>query len=77
MKHVRLGLRKRQFSAIRGEAREWCERFHNDSWVPQENNGYLLRRRSAYSDFSCKWPRSVLRAAHERIGGEEVEVRGQ
>jgi hypothetical protein len=30
VKHVRLGLRKRQFSAIRGEAREWCERLHND-----------------------------------------------
>jgi len=53
LKYVRLGLSGDSFLTIGGEAREWYEGFRNAIWGvgPQDDNGYLLQRLSAYGDF--------------------------
>jgi hypothetical protein len=53
LKYVRLGSSGDSFLTIGGEAREWYEGFRNFLWGigPQDNNGYLLQRFTAYGDF--------------------------
>jgi hypothetical protein len=53
LKYLRLGSSGVSFLTIGGEVREWYEGFHNALWGmgPQDGNGYLLQRLSAYSDF--------------------------
>jgi hypothetical protein len=53
LKYVRLGSSGDSFLTIGGEAREWYEGFRNALWSvgPQDDNGYLLQRLTAYGDF--------------------------
>jgi Alginate export len=53
LKYVRLGSSGDSFLTIGGEAREWYEGFRNALWGvgPQDDNGYLLQRLTAYGDF--------------------------
>jgi hypothetical protein len=53
LKYVRLGSSGDSFLTIGGEARAWYEGFRNVDWGvgPQDDNGYLLQRLSAYGDF--------------------------
>jgi hypothetical protein len=50
---VRLGTSDDSVLTIGGEVREWYEGFRNALWRvgPQDDNGYLLQRLSAYGDF--------------------------
>src|SRR5215510_15244288 len=52
LKYMRLGSSGDSFLTIGGEAREWYEGFRNALWGvgPQDDNGYLLQRLSAYGD---------------------------
>ncbi|HEY9226619.1 MAG TPA: alginate export family protein [Gemmatimonadaceae bacterium] len=52
LKYVRLGSNDARYLTIGGEAREWYEGFHNALWGigPQDDNGYLLQRLTAYGD---------------------------
>jgi hypothetical protein len=53
LKYLRLGSSGDSFLTIGGESREWYEGFRNALWGvgPQDGNGYLLQRLSAYGDF--------------------------
>jgi hypothetical protein len=53
LKYVRLGSSDDSFLTVGAEAREWYEGFRNANWGvgPQDDNGYLLQRLSAYGDF--------------------------
>lgn len=53
LKYLRLGRSDDEFLTIGGEVREWYEGFRNALWGggPQDDNGYLLQRLSAYGDF--------------------------
>jgi hypothetical protein len=53
LKYLRLGSSGDSYLTIGGEAREWYEGFRHALWGvgPQDDNGYLLQRLSAYGDF--------------------------
>jgi len=53
IKFIPLGSQKDQYLTLGGEVREWYEGFRNASWGagPQDRDGYLLQRTSAYSDW--------------------------
>lgn len=53
LKYLRLGSSGDSFLTIGAEAREWYEGFRNFLWGvgPQDGNGYLLQRLTAYGDF--------------------------
>lgn len=53
LKYVQLGSSGDSFLTIGGEVREWYEGFRNANWGvgPQDDNGYLLQRLSAFGDF--------------------------
>jgi alginate export protein len=56
LKYIRLGSSDDKYLTIGGEAREWYEGFRNFLWGigPQDGNGYLLSRLSAFGDFHVK-----------------------
>jgi hypothetical protein len=56
LKYIRLGSSDDKYLTIGGEAREWYEGFRNALWGigPQDGNGYLLSRLSAFGDFHVK-----------------------
>lgn len=56
LKYIRLGSSDDKYLIIGGEAREWYEGFRNFLWGigPQDDNGYLLSRLSAFGDFHVK-----------------------
>jgi hypothetical protein len=53
IKFIPLGSQKDQYLTLGGEVREWYEIFQNAIWGvgPQDHNGYLLQRLSAYADW--------------------------
>jgi hypothetical protein len=53
LKYIRLGSSGDKYLTIGGEAREWYEGFRNFLWGvgPQDDNGYLLQRLTAFGDF--------------------------
>jgi hypothetical protein len=52
LKYVPFGSDESRFVTFGGEDREWYEGFRNASWGfgPQDDNGYLLQRLTAYAD---------------------------
>jgi Alginate export len=53
IKFIPLSAQKDQYLTLGGEVREWYEGFQNANWGfgPQDKNGYLLQRISAYADW--------------------------
>jgi hypothetical protein len=56
LKYLRLGSTGTSYLTIGGEAREWYEGFRHALWGvgPQDDNGYLLQRLSAYGDLHAR-----------------------
>ena len=53
IKFIPLSTQKDQYLSLGGDVREWYEAFQNANWGfgPQDKNGYLLQRISAYADW--------------------------
>lgn len=53
IKFISLGPQEDQYLTLGGEVREWYEVFRNANWGvgPQDRDGYLLQRVSAYADW--------------------------